>query len=120
MNILFLILIIIVCGTISFFVLIQNPKGGGLAGNMGGIGNQMMGVKQSTDVVEKGTWIAASALLGLCLLSFVFIGKPTNKKEVIQSKEALKGAPTKSPANKNVPPPSVPLPSSQPTPVPNQ
>ncbi len=77
MTILFVILIIITCAVLGFFVLIQNPKGGGLSGSFGGFGNQMMGAKQSTDVVEKGTWIAASALLLLTLASFILA--PTEK-----------------------------------------
>lgn len=78
MTILFFILIIITCGVLAFFVLIQNPKGGGLAGSFGGLGNQMMGAKQSTDVVEKGTWVAASILLAFTLLSFIFAPKVKN------------------------------------------
>ncbi len=83
MAMLFLVLIIITCAVLAFFVLIQNPKGGGLAGSFGGYGNQMMGAKQSTDVVEKGTWVAASVLLALTLLSFILIphgGNNLNEK----------------------------------------
>ena len=79
MAILFIALIIVTCAALAFFVLIQNPKGGGLAGSFGGFGNQMMGAKQSTDVVEKGTWIAGSVLLVLTLLSFVL--RPTTKTD---------------------------------------
>ena len=79
MAILFIALIIVTCAALAFFVLIQNPKGGGLAGSFGGFGNQMMGAKQSTDVVEKGTWIAGSILLVLTLLSFVL--RPTTKTD---------------------------------------
>ncbi|MBK9300327.1 MAG: preprotein translocase subunit SecG [Bacteroidetes bacterium] len=82
MTILFFILIIITCGVLAFFVLIQNPKGGGLAGSFGGLGNQMMGAKQSTDVVEKGTWVAASVLLALTLLSFMLA--PKTKTDINQ------------------------------------
>lgn len=78
MTYLFIVLIVITCAALAFFVLIQNPKGGGLSGSLGGFGNQMMGAKQSTDVVEKGTWIAASALLALTLLSFIMAPKVTN------------------------------------------
>ena len=60
MAFLLFILIVVTCAALAFFVLIQNPKGGGLAGSFGGLGNQMMGAKQSTDVVEKGTWVCAS------------------------------------------------------------
>ena len=71
----FIILIVLVCIVLGFLVLIQAPKGGGLASNVGGIGNSLMGVKQTTDVLEKGTWIFVSALAVLCLFSSLFIGK---------------------------------------------
>jgi preprotein translocase subunit SecG len=74
--------------------LIQNPKGGGLAGSFGGLGNQMMGAKQSTDVVEKGTWVCASALLILTLGSFILSPKSsTNVNEKTRSEKVNKGVP---------------------------
>ncbi|MBL7766437.1 MAG: preprotein translocase subunit SecG [Chitinophagaceae bacterium] len=75
MTAIFVILIVITCAALAFFVLIQNPKGGGLAGSFSGLGTQMMGAKQSTDVVEKGTWYAATAVLVLTLLSFIMAPK---------------------------------------------
>ena len=73
MVILFLILIIIISFVLGFIVLVQNPKGGGLAGNIAGFSNQFMGVKQTTDVLEKGTWLFAAALGVACLISSFFI-----------------------------------------------
>ena len=73
MTTLFIILIIIACIVLSLIVLVQNPKGGGLAGNIAGFSNQFMGVKQTTDVLEKGTWIFAAVIGALCLLSVLFI-----------------------------------------------
>jgi len=73
MTILFIILIILASVILGFIVLIQNPKGGGLAGTFGGLGNQFMGVKQTTDVLEKGTWIFAAVIGVLCLVSSFFI-----------------------------------------------
>lgn len=67
------ILIILACVLLSLVVLIQNPKGGGLSGTIAGFNNQFMGVKQTTDVLEKGTWIFAGALVILCIMSSVFI-----------------------------------------------
>lgn len=69
----FLILIIIASVAMGLFILIQNPKGGGLAGNIAGFNTQFMGVKQTTDVLEKGTWIMAVAIALLCLCSAFFI-----------------------------------------------
>ena len=73
MTILFIILIVLASVVLGLIVLVQNPKGGGLAGNIAGFSNQFMGVKQTTDVLEKGTWICAGVIGVLCLLSVLFI-----------------------------------------------
>src|SRR4026209_2107829 len=73
MTIIFVILVILASVILGLIVLVQNPKGGGLAGNIAGFSNQFMGVKQTTDVLEKGTWIFAGVIGVLCLLSTVFI-----------------------------------------------
>src|SRR3954464_12059998 len=75
MLILFGVLVIIASIILGFIVLVQNPKGGGLTGTLGGFSNQLMGVKQTTDVLEKGTWIFASVVGLLCLMSPAFIPK---------------------------------------------
>ncbi|MDE3144609.1 MAG: preprotein translocase subunit SecG [Bacteroidota bacterium] len=69
MTILFVILIVIACVVLGFIVLVQNPKGGGLAGSVGGFSNQIMGVKQTTDVLEKGTWLFAAIIAVLSIFS---------------------------------------------------
>ena len=73
MTILFVILVILAAAVLGLIVLIQNPKGGGLAGNIAGFSNQFMGVKQTTDVLEKGTWLFAGIVGVLCLFSTFFI-----------------------------------------------
>ncbi len=73
MTILFIILIILASVILGLIVLVQNPKGGGLAGNIAGFSSQFMGVKQTTDVLEKGTWIFAGIVGVLCLFSTFFI-----------------------------------------------
>jgi preprotein translocase subunit SecG len=73
MTVLFVILIIIACLILGLLVLVQNPKGGGLAGNIAGFSNQFMGVKQTTDVLEKGTWIFAALIVVLCITSTFFM-----------------------------------------------
>jgi protein translocase SecG subunit len=62
MTLIFVILIVIASIVLGLIVLIQNPKGGGLAGNIAGFSNQFMGVKQTTDVLEKGTWLFAGII----------------------------------------------------------
>jgi preprotein translocase subunit SecG len=73
MTTIFVILIILSSVVLGLIVLVQNPKGGGLAGNIAGFSNQFMGVKQTTDVLEKGTWIFAAVIGVLCLFSSFFI-----------------------------------------------
>ena len=84
MTILFVILIVIASVALSLIVLIQNPKGGGLSGSIAGFSNQFMGVKQTTDVLEKGTWVFAGIIGLLCLFSAFFItssgSQSTNSK----------------------------------------
>ena len=75
MLILFGILVIIASVILGLIVLIQNPKGGGLSSSFGGFGNQIMGVKQTTDVLEKGTWLFAAIVGILCVVSPAFIPK---------------------------------------------
>ena len=74
---LFLILIIAACIGLGFVVLIQNPKGGGLNANVGGLTNNFMGVKQTTDVLEKGTWVFAAVIAILAITSTVFLRSAT-------------------------------------------
>ncbi len=73
MTILFVILVLLASVVLGLIVLIQNPKGGGLSGSIAGFSNQFMGVKQTTDVLEKGTWIFAAIVGVLCLFSAFFI-----------------------------------------------
>jgi preprotein translocase subunit SecG len=77
MVILFVILIILASVILSMIVLVQNPKGGGLSGNVFGVSSQFMGVKQTNDVLEKGTWIFAAVIGVLCIVSTIFI--PANR-----------------------------------------
>jgi len=75
MMILFVVLIVLASVILGFIVLVQNPKGGGLSGSIAGFSNQFMGVKQTNDVLEKGTWIFAIIIALLCLFSAAFIPK---------------------------------------------
>lgn len=84
MTILFLILILLSAVILGFIILVQNPKGGGLSGNIAGISNQFMGVKQTTDVLEKGTWIFAAVIAVLCLVSPMFMsGSTTTNNDIL-------------------------------------
>ena len=68
------ILILVVSVLLGLVVLVQNSKGGGLISNFGSA-NQMMGVRQTTDFLEKATWTMAIILVVLCLVSSMSIPK---------------------------------------------
>ena len=68
------ILAIIVAIMLVFIVCIQESKGGGLASNFAA-SNQIMGVRKTTDVVEKATWTLAGVLVVLAIASS-FFAKP--------------------------------------------
>jgi preprotein translocase subunit SecG len=68
------VLIFLVCLLLILVVLVQNPKGGGLASGFSG-SNQMMGVRRTTDFLEKATWSMAALLLVLSVFSTTSIEK---------------------------------------------
>src|SRR5215468_6567558 len=96
MTVLFVIIVIIASVILGLIVLVQNPKGGGLAGNIAGFSNQFMGVKQTTDILEKGTWLFAGALGVLCLISSFFI----SGSSAVEDKTQNVGNPTQQTAPK--------------------
>jgi preprotein translocase subunit SecG len=49
---LFIILIIAACIGLGFMVLIQNPKGGGLNANVGGLTNNFMGLTIFAEIIQ--------------------------------------------------------------------
>ncbi len=59
---LFVVLIVLVSLLMIFIVLIQESKGGGLASNFSST-NSIMGVRKTTDIVEKLTWGLAAAMV---------------------------------------------------------
>ena len=62
MYTLFVILIVLAAVLMIGIVLIQESKGGGLASNFSS-SNQIMGVRRTTDVIEKTTWGLAIAMV---------------------------------------------------------
>lgn len=84
------IVIMLACLVLAFFILVQNPKGGGLSGTFGSASSQVMGVKQSSDVMEKGTWTTMGVIAGLAIISVMFVSTP---KARTQSQPAGTGAP---------------------------
>lgn len=58
---LLIVLLVIACVALALFILIQNPKGGGLA--TGGASSNMFGVQRTGDVLEKGTWVLLALIV---------------------------------------------------------
>ncbi|MEJ5994892.1 preprotein translocase subunit SecG [Pedobacter sp. Du54] len=102
---LLIILLIIFCIALGLFVLIQNPKGGGLA--TGGSGSNMFGVQRTGDVLEKGTWVLLT-LIVIVSLAITTVGK-SGSSSVGGSKidDQINKAATPSPIGGNMASPSA-------------
>ncbi len=71
MGTLISILLFIICILLILVVMVQNPKGGGLASEFSSA-NQIGGVRKTADFLEKTTWSLAVALVVLSLVSAGF------------------------------------------------
>lgn len=96
MTSLYIVLIIVACAVLAFFILIQKPKGGGLSGSFGSVGTQVMGVQKSGDVMEKGTWYTATVIMLLCILSTFSLGINQGKASAKEAQQQQQQAPAKS------------------------
>lgn len=86
-------------------VLIQNPKGGGLASNFSS-SNQIFGVKRTSEGVEKLTWIFAVAILLVSLGASSFNGSKDGKNSEVSDpkmKEIIDAKAPKAPATPTTP-----------------
>ena len=88
MYIIFAILIVIASILLIGVILIQKSKGGGLAANVNSY-NQFMGVRKTTDFVEKATW---GLSIFICVLSIAsaFVTAPS----IVEGAPQLKKLPT--------------------------
>lgn len=71
------ILVVLASVLMCAIVFIQESKGGGLASGFAS-GNSMLGVRKTTDVVEKTTWSLAAIMVVLCVLSVFFLNTGSN------------------------------------------
>ena len=95
----FLVLITIVCFLLIIVIMVQNPKGGGLSSTLGG--SQMIGgVQKTTDFLDKSTWMLATILIVLIMLSSLsFTGALSdNDSKIIDQTETTKAPKTAAPA----------------------
>lgn len=80
------ILIIIVCALLVLIVLIQNPKGGGIASNFMSTSN-IIGAKQQVELIEQITWGFVGGLVVLCIAFAAIVGTGTK----VETKESIVG-----------------------------
>lgn len=79
------ILILIASVLLILIVLIQNSKGGGLASGFSS-SNQIMGVRKTTDFLEKATWGLAGTvvILSIAITAFIPRAERTTQSEIRQ------------------------------------
>jgi len=88
MYIFLTILILLAAVLLIFIVLVQNSKGGGLASGFSA-SNQVMGVRKTTDFLEKATWTLAIlvAVMSVATVAFVADNNAESAKQSIIKEE---------------------------------
>ena len=77
-----IILILIIAVLLVLVVLAQNSKGGGLSSQFGGSGaSNIIGVKKTSDLLERLTWGFAIAVLALSVVVNIIMEKPGSEIE---------------------------------------
>ena len=84
-----IIMIVIASILLILAVLVQSPKSG-MAANFGAA-NQTMGVRQTTDFLEKFTWAMIAAIVFFTLLSVISLPKSNKANEIIGIEEIAAG-----------------------------
>ena len=80
-----IIMIVIASILLILAVLVQSPKSG-MAANFGAA-NQTMGVRQTTDVLEKFTWAMVAGIVFFSLLSVISMPKAGQQQASIGTEE---------------------------------
>jgi preprotein translocase subunit SecG len=75
------VLILLTCIVLILAVLVQNPKGGGLASGFSS-GSQVMGVRRTADFLEKATWTLAVLLFVFSITTTGMTGKGKTATDV--------------------------------------
>lgn len=107
------ILILLVCLFLAVVILIQNSKGGGLAANFSAP-NQIMGVRKTTETIEKITWGLAIALGVLSL--FATIAIPSRNTDSVIETQVDPNALSVNPGATATMPAAAPAPAETPAP----
>ena len=78
MYLVLVILMVVASLLMCFIVLIQNSKGGGLASGFSS-SNQIMGVRKTTDFLEKGTWFLAGVMVVMSIATAYVVPTSSSK-----------------------------------------
>lgn len=107
MLILLLLLTLIACVVLTLIVLAQNPKGGGLSSAFGGgMASNVMGVKQTTNFLEKTTWIIAVGIMAIVIFTNFFLpkrGQDKSQESVMEKYENKESLPQSKPPQPKIP-----------------
>lgn len=91
MYLLFVGLIVLAAILMCFVVLIQNSKGGGLASSFAS-SNQIMGVRKTTEFIEKLTWGLAAFMVVLSIATAYVLPTAPADSSVIMEQAVKEGA----------------------------
>lgn len=99
MYLLFVVLMVLAAILMCFVVLVQNSKGGGLSSSFAS-SNQIMGVRKTTDFIEKLTWGLAIFMVVISIATSYVIPTTTEGSSVImdQAVKEQKTNPLNAPA----------------------
>lgn len=111
-------LIVLAAVLMCFVVLIQNSKGGGLSSSFAA-SNQIMGVRKTTDFIEKLTWGLAIFMVVLSVGATYFIPSAAESSSVImeQAVKEQKTNPLNAPAGFAAPQAETPAASAETAPA---
>lgn len=109
-------LIVLVCVLLVLVIIIQNSKGGGINSTFGvsGIANQIVGARQSGEVIHKITWYLVGILAALVITANFMLGGSQKETKTGLRMGSYVGAPKADPQN------GPGTPTSKPTQDPNQ
>ena len=85
---LFVGLIVVASILMCFVVLIQNSKGGGLSSSFAS-SNQIMGVRKTTDFIEKFTWGLAIFMV-VCSVATAYVTPTATADRSVMEEQAIK------------------------------
>ena len=101
---LFVVLIVLAALLMCFVVLVQNSKGGGLSSSFAS-SNQIMGVRKTTDFIEKLTWGLAAFMVVISVAASYVISDNAGTSSVVmeQALEEQNTNPLNAPAGFEAP-----------------